>query len=382
MSIIDFNLDGLLQEAKDKSGLSDFGDQRFKTGLACLLETYSANDFTESSQKSLRRRMLDLLISRLQVEAAWQRNPEALNTPIKQPLFLTGLPRTGTSALFNLLANDSATRTLKLWEAHNPAPLADLKPGEEDPRYIKTKQYYDAMNAKSDFKKIHYMTADSAEECIFLTNHSFEDAAYGFEIFLEPYGEFFRSVEGAAQYQYHADLLRLLHSQRPASRWLLKAPSHLGHLDTITKLHSDSGIILTHRNPVEVVGSYCSMMMTVMPEQSKTDAKILGVRILDHLVDQVKKSMAARQQFNANRILDIHYNDIVSKPLDVVDQIYAHFSFPFSSQARESISQYIDDHPRGKHGAHNYDLSVFGLDKNKITERFAEYIDSYAIRMH
>ena len=180
MTNTEFSQEALLQEARDKTGLQDYGDEIFLSGLASLLETYQSNYFTERARKGLRRRMLDLLVSRLQVEDAWKRFPDTRSLPIKQPLFLTGLPRTGTSALLNVLANDPSTRELKLWEAHNPSPMQGLAEGEVDPRYLQVKAYYDHMNATSDFKKIHHMTADSAEECIYLTNHSFQDAAYGF----------------------------------------------------------------------------------------------------------------------------------------------------------------------------------------------------------
>ena len=166
MSDIDFDLATLLADARKTAGLDDFGSDDFFPGLEKLLETYERNNFTKAARKSLRQRMLDLLVSRLNVEAAWKRHPEVLDLPITRPLFLTGLPRTGTSALLNVLSNDPATRELKLWEAHNPSPLEGLAPGEEDPRYQQIKAYYDHMNATSDFKKIHYMTADSAEECI------------------------------------------------------------------------------------------------------------------------------------------------------------------------------------------------------------------------
>ena len=133
MSDIDFDLAALLAEARENAALEDFGSDDFLPGLESLLETYDSNNFTEASRKTLRRRMLDLLVSRLNVEDAWKRHPEVLDLHITRPLFLTGLPRTGTSALLNVLSNDPATRELKLWEAHNPSPLEGLAPGEEDP---------------------------------------------------------------------------------------------------------------------------------------------------------------------------------------------------------------------------------------------------------
>ena len=371
----------LLSEAIDTASFEDFGGDDFRPGLEKLLETYDRNCFTESARKSLRRRMLDLLVSRLCVEAAWKRHPEVLELPINQPMFLTGLPRTGTSALLNVLANDPATRTLKLWEAHNPAPLESLAPGEEDPRYVRIKQYYDHMNATSDFKKIHYMTADSADECIFLTNHTFQDAAYGFEVFFEPYATFYKTVERHSQYRYHADLLRLLHWQRPADRWLLKTPSHICHLDIIVKQHPSSSIIITHRNPLEVIGSYSSMMMAVTPQQTQTDPKEMGRRVLEHLGAQMDLSMKIRQSMNPERILDVQYVDLMDDTMAVVDGIYQQLSLPYPDTARRAIATYVDDHPRGKHGSHDYKLGEFGLTEQQVLDRFGNYIETYHIEV-
>ena len=381
MSNIDFDMHRLLIEAADKAGLEDFGREDFRPGLQKLLETYDSNHFSEASRKSLRRRTRDLLVSRLCVEDAWKRHPEVLNLPISQPMFLTGLPRTGTSALLNVLANDPATRTLKLWEAHNPAPLEGLAAEEEDPRYLRIKQYYDHMNATSDFKKIHYMTADSADECIFLTNHTFQDAAYGFEVFFEPYATFYKTVERRSQYQYHADLLRLLHWQRPADRWLLKTPSHICHLDIIVEQHPQCGIIITHRNPLEVIGSYSSMMMAVTPKQMQSDPREMGRRVLEHLGAQMDHSMATRENIRAERILDVQYVDFMQDSMAVVDGIYQHLSLPYPDATRQAIATYVDKHPMGKHGSHDYKLEEFGLTEQQVLDRFANYIDTYHIEV-
>jgi hypothetical protein len=326
--------------------------------------------------------MADLLQSRLQVEEAWKRHPQVLAETIKRPLFLTGLPRTGTSALLNVLANDPATRELKLWEAHNPAPLEGLEPGQEDPRYLQVKAYYEQMNASSDFKKIHYMTADSAEECIFLTNHSFQDAAYGFEIFLEPYASYYRDVDRRPQYEYHANLLRLLQWQRPADRWLLKAPSHLGHLDIILDLHPQAGVIITHRNPLEVVGSYSSMMMAVLPEQTQvTDPHEMGRRVLDDLGAQMDHAMAVRERLSPGQVVDVQYTDFISDTVAVVEDIYQQLDLPYTQDVQQLIASYVADHPRNKHGSHDYQLAQFGLTEQQVLDRFAHYIETYNIKV-
>lgn len=379
MSDVNFDMDTILAEAQQKTGLDDYGSDDFLPGLNALLQTYAGNDFTAAGQGASRSRVLNLLIARLNIEAAWKRQPEVLGLEIKKPMFLTGMPRTGTSALLNLLSNDPATRTLKLWEGLNPWPLENLQAGQEDPRYLAVKAGYEAMNKTSDFKKMHYTTADTPEECIHLTNHTFQDAQFGVEIFLEPYASYYCKVGRRPQYQYHADLLRLLQWQRPAERWLLKTPSHICHLDILVQQYPDCEIIITHRNPLNIIGSYCSLMMGVMPERKNADSHDLGQRVLNHLAGQMGHSMEIRKSISAERILDIQYNDFINDSQAVADGIYQHFSLPYSDATRQLIASYIADHPRGKHGSHDYQLEQFGLNEQQVLDRFAGYIDEFDI---
>lgn len=375
-----YDINTIIDEARVEAGLTDFGSDTFMPGLAALLETYAASDFTGKGHRSLRRRVVKLLIARLHIEDTWKKHPEIKELPIKNPMFLTGLPRTGTSALLNILSNDPATRTLALWEGYNPWPI-DLGEGEEDPRYLAIKAHYEKLNAVSDFKKMHHSSADNPEECIHLSNHTFQDAQFGFEVFMEPYATFYQQTERRTQYQYHADLLRMLHFQRPADRWLLKTPSHAEHLDIIVDMHPACEIIVTHRTPLQIIGSYCSLMTGVMPEHNGLDLHALGERVLEFLATQTDKCMAQRNTISSARILDLDFHDILDNPQDVVDSIYSHFKLPLPDGTREKIASYIADHPKGKHGSHDYKLQQFGLTENKVLDRFAGYIERFDIKV-
>jgi hypothetical protein len=375
----DLELEGLLTQARLQTGLSDFGAGDFLPGLQALLDTYGGNGFTAEAQQQLRGRLLNLLIARLNIEAAWTRHPESLALTVATPMFLTGLPRTGTSALLNVLANDPATRSLKLWEGLNPWPLENLEPGQQDPRYLGLKAYYDEANKSSAFSKVHYTTADTPEECIHLTNHTFQDAQFGFELFLEPYASYYRGADQAAVYRYHANLLRLLQWQRPGERWLLKTPAHVDRLDHLLHHHPDCRIIITHRNPLEVVGSYSSMMWALMPPRESADPGELGQRVLHHLARQMDTSMELRERIDPARILDIQYPDFVADASGVSEHIYRYFDMPYPESTRALIENHIASHPRGEHGSHDYQLDQFGLNEKQVLERFDGYIRAYDI---
>lgn len=379
MSEINFDIEGVLEDARQKTGLNDFGGDDFKEGLQKLLSTYDNNGYDEKGRKRSRRRVVDLLSARLRIEAAFKRHPEMHDIEIKRPMLLTGLPRTGTSALLNLLAADPAARPLKLWEGLNPDPVEGLKEGEEDPRYLAMKQFYEEMNKKSDFKKIHHTTADTPEECIHLLNHTFQDVQFGVETMMEPYGSWFQQHNKRDSYLYYGELLKMLQWQRPGERWLLKSPCHLWALDTLVEMFPDCSIIITHRNPLECITSYASMMAAMMPGRKDLDKTKLGPVVMEYLARKLEASLIARKKFGEERVVDIQFNDFVANPLATANKIYQYFELPMENEAKTAIESYASEHPMGQHGKHDYDLAEYGLNEDQILKRFGFYIDRFAI---
>ena len=372
--------ESVLASAEKKAGLSDFGGDDFREGLAVLMQTYSDNPHTEAGDRKNRKRVVDLLAARLRIEKAFALHPEIKAEKITRPVLLTGLPRTGTSALLNLLATDAEARPIKLWEGLNPEPLEGLQPGEEDPRYTSMKAFFDNMN--SDFDKIHATSADTPEECIHLLNHTFCDVQYGVETMMEPYASWFQQQDLTASYSYYADLLRMLQWQRPGGRWLLKTPGHLWALDTLVDLFPDSCIIITHRNPLECVTSYASMMAAMMTNREGFDATELGPIVLEYLARKMERSLQARDLLPESSVLDIQFNDFVADPVATAKKIHSYFDLPLSDETLANMCAYADEHPMGKHGKHDYKLAEFGLTETMILQRFDFYLQRFDVAMN
>lgn len=382
MSEINFALEGVLNEAKEKSGLSDFGNANFKQGLQVLLDTYDNNGYTEKGRYKSRKRIVDLLAARLRIENAFTLHPEIREEKITAPMLLTGLPRTGTSALLNLLAADSAARPLRMWEGFNPEPIEGLPKGTPDPRYEGMKAWEEKSRKENpDFAKIHSTSVDTPEECIHLLNHTFCDVQFGAEPLMEPYGSWFQEQVKKddlfkESYHYYADLLRMLQWQRPGERWLLKTPGHLWALDVLIDLFPDSSIIITHRNPLECVTSYASMMAAMMVNR-EFDKKQFGVVVMEYLANKMDHAMQVRNQTDDARFIDIQFNDFVNKPMTTAEKIYQHFNLPFGEAVQKNLQTYSDAHPMNKHGKHDYQLKEYGLTESMILERFSTYIETY-----
>jgi hypothetical protein len=377
---VDLSEAKLLADAVEGAGgLTDFGDERFREGLRVLLDTYEKAALKPGGRKRTRGRIVQLLVNRLKIEQAFKDHPEIRERRIEAPVYLTGLPRTGTSALFNLLGVDPASRPLLLWEGIFPDPLGkELGPGEEDPRLVGLRAYYDHMKQKDpEFDAIHFVDADGPEECVLLLAHAFCDVQMGVEPLLSPFREFFESADLRPSYAYYLDLLRLLDWQRPGERWLLKSPAHLWALDALVEQTPDACIIQTHRDPVEILGSYCSMIEALMAICESVDKEKLGASVLEHLARALERGMSARDTGDDARFFDLDYRRFVSDPISAVTEVYGYFGLPLGDATLGAMREYVASHPQRKHGKHEYSLEEYGLSPESIRERLGFYLDRF-----
>jgi hypothetical protein len=296
-------------------------------------------------------------------------------------MYLTGLPRTGTSALFNLLAIDAAARPLLTWEGMFPDPLGrPLAAGEEDPRLVGLRAYYARQRAKDpDFDRIHYVDADKPEECVLLLAHTFCDVQIGIEPLMSPYREWFEAQDLHAPYAYYRGLLQLLDWQRPGQRWLLKSPAHLWALDVLVELFPDCCIVQTHRDPLEILASYCSMMAALMSIRETFDKFELGRAVLDHLATALARGMRARDAADPSRFIDVDYRAFLREPMATVEEIYGYFGLALDGDSADTMRAHIAANPQSKHGRHAYSLAEYGLDEATVRARFAEYTSRFGL---
>jgi hypothetical protein len=381
VSGFEFSEERVLEEARRATGLSDFGGEDFREGLRVLLRTYAETaGFSEKGRQRNWRRLVQLLQNRLRVQQAFAQHPEIRRRQIRRPVVLTGLPRSGTSALFNLLACDPAARPLRLWEALFPWPLDDLAPGQPDPRRDAVEQHYArGREANPDFTRIHYVAADNPEECVLLMAHDFCDVQMGIEVVMEPYASWFLTQDFRRMYAYYADLLRLLDWQRPGERWLLKAPAHMWAIDALVATFPDVCVVWTHRNPLECTASICSMTASLMAGRERFDRKQLGPAVMEFYATSLDRGLSERERQDARRFFDVDYRRFVDAPLAVAADVYAHFGLPLPAEAAAAFEEHVRANPRGKHGAHRYALEEYGLTPERVRERFAGYIERFCL---
>ncbi len=373
----------LIAAAKQATGLENFGGEDFRPGLRALIETYQGYAFSEKGRKRNRRRLISLLSTRLQLEAQWKRHPELLDRPVKQPLVLTGLPRSGTSALFNLLAEDPLSRPIRLWETQFPYPpegWTEDRRGQPDPRRDAMEAYYAQGREKNpDFTRIHFASADTPEECVLIQAYSLAGVQLGTEVMMEPYGSWFRAQDQQPVYELERRILQLLDWQRPGERWLLKSPAHMWGIDALVRTFPDVGIVWGHRTPLRAIASMCSMTRTLMKTRLDLEPRKLGPLVMDFYATSLDRGLAARERLDRARFIDVTHDDFVSDSMGTVERIYRHFGLDLGGEARAAMEARVTSHPKDQHGRHDYGLVEFGLTVEEVEERFAPYVERFQL---
>lgn len=373
---VTFVADELIEEAIGQTGFNDFGDPPYREGLDVLLETYDKNIRDTDGRKRCRDRVVMQLATRLKCENAFKTIPEIAQQEITAPVFVTGLPRSGTSALLNLLVAAPDNRGLLQWECQFPDPWPDSQPGEEDVRYpFLVKALEETRN--SEFAKIHYIDADTPEECVLLHAYGFNGVQLGFEIMLEPYRSWLLAQDLETIYRYQKRQLQMLNWRNPGKHWMLKAPAHMWGINAILKVFPDARFVWCHRDPVAVTASINSMNKAVMGmyagDFSHLDQGEIGRAVMEWYAMSLEEGLRQRDQLSPDLFVDCSQREFVEQPMSIVQKVYDAFGLQLTEDARSAMQAHIDANPKGKHGKHQYDLAEYGLTRELIEERFSFY---------
>ena len=373
---VTFVAEELIREAQQQTGFDEFGEPSIREGLEVLLETYDRNILDPDGRKRCRERVVMQLATRLKCENAFRTITEIDKQEIVAPIFVTGLPRSGTSALLNLLVAAPENRGVLQWECQFPDPWPDTKPGEEDFRYPYLVKALDD-NRDSDFSKIHYVDADTPEECVLLHAYAFNGVQLGFEIMLEPYRSWLLAQDLVPLYQYQKRQMQMLNWRNPGKQWMLKAPAHMWAVDAILDVFPDARFIWCHREPVAVTASINSMNRAVMGmyagNHDHIDKSAIGHAVMEWYAMSLEKGLSEREQRDPSLFIDTSQSEFVSQPMAVVEKVYSGFGMELTDAARAAMHAHIDNNPKGKHGKHEYDVAEYGLTREIIEERFAFY---------
>lgn len=375
-------VDEILSAAQAQSGLTDIGDPAILEGLGILLEAYEMEArFTEAGMQRATGALVNTLVNRMRVEDWLKKHPALLEQPIEKPLFVFGLPRTGTTLTINLLHADPARRSLLRWEAFDSVPPPTPEELHAGPRFDKAQAAVDmALKYVPHISAIHHEDADSPTECQFAMTPSFCAQVYEAQACIPSYRDWFlHRASYLPAFRYEKRLLQLLQAHAPG-RWTLKNPWHPLYLNDLTTVFPDAQLAMTHRDPVDVVGSACSLIKAVRRMYSDhVDLELIGRQMVETFTLMIQRQNEYRDRHGEHAIFDIQYEDQLRDPIGQMKALYAHFDEPFTAAAETAMRAYLSGNPKGKHGTHEYSLEEYGLTKEGVRRHFRDYVERFRI---
>jgi hypothetical protein len=371
----------IIAKAQQATGLTDLGDSAVLRGLEELVRASNKEaHFSEAGAGRWEANLVGTLSNRLRIVDHLKRHPELLERAVEKPMFVFGLPRTGTTLTINLLSADPARRCLLRWEALNSVPPAKAGELHSDERYAAEQQRLDmSVKYAPQIAAIHYEDADSPTECQYAMALSFCSQIYESTANIPSYTRWFHDCDYLPAFRFHKQLLQLLQAEN-GGRWTLKNPWHPLFLDALTTVYPDAQLVMTHRDPVEVVGSACSLIRHVRPMFSDSvNLRDIAAQMIETFDLMIARQDAFRARHGTNAIYDIQYTDQLRDPIGEMRKLYAHFDEPFSVEARNAMERLHGEKPKGKHGTHHYSLEEFGLSESEVRAHFRDYCERYNV---
>jgi hypothetical protein len=377
-----FEMAGVLAEATRRAGgLTDFGDESFREPLRRLLEGLETEaKLSPAGRVAQWERVVGLLVNRLRQEEWVERHPEILEERIARPVVIVGFPRTGTTLLHRLVASDPGMNAVLWWECRNPAPFPGTRWGEPDPRIADAReQVRRILEAMPELAAIHPWDPEGPDEEIMLLENSFLSWTPESFADLPSFGAWRQQQDLAPAYAYLARQLQFLQWQkrragRRGDRWVLKTPFHLGYVDELFAAFPDARVVQTHRDPLQSVPSYASMVVALWKlGRDDVDPVVVGQRWTRKFREALYSCMAARDRRWNDRFIDVWYRDVARDPLGEVRRIYAFIGRELTPECERAMRRWVESHPREGRPPHEYTLEQFGFSEAGIEEYFAEY---------
>ena len=372
--------DALIEQAMKKTGLDRFDSDSYREGLDVLIADYNKNDHPEPLIQRMSGNLVQMLADRLSTTDYLAKRPELLDRSVARPLFVFGMPRTGTTLLSNLLACDPARRSALTWEIEEPVPPPTTATLKTDPRAIAKLAAEKAMlAAHPDMGKYYRNSAVYPNECMFFMMHDFKGLAYESRGKLPAYRDWLLSTDMTSTYQYHKRFLQLLQADAPG-HWNLKMPSHALWLETLLKIYPDAQLVWAHRDPFTATSSFCSILsMAHRGYTGKIDYEWLGEDCSYQAVLHLDRIMDTREKLGHDRIIDLHYADVTRDPMGAIRKLYADLGDTLSAEAEAAMLAWLAENPQGKFGKHEYALDQYRLSVENLTPRFERYLSQYDV---
>jgi hypothetical protein len=369
----------LFDAAVEQSGLSEFGAGDFREGLDVLLSSLERDsDLRPDADAAVVGDFTRRLVNRLEVEAWYAEHPEVNDVTVRGPVDINGLPRTGTTALADMLSLDPQFRCLRGWEQTQPVPPPVAGAEATDAR----RRAFEAMQAmrSDEDRSMHIMEIDATMEDTDVLGMAF----HGQQMMLPvpSYRDWWREADLTETYRTHRRVVKVLGSQCPPDLWLFKAPHHKFHLEAFVAAYPDVKFVMTHRDPAKVVPSYTSIVSSIMPPaDGQRDLQALGREICNHLRIGMEHAIAERARIGEDRFLDVHHRDLVGEPRATLRRVYDWLALDLDPEVEQTIYNWQEANRMGAQGTHRYTAEQFGLTVDQIRSDYDFYIRHFDVAL-
>ena len=374
-------VDRMLEEVAAEVCLDDFGDPSFRDGLdqlTCSVMTQA--EVNPIGQAAFEGQVKGALANRLRVVDWHARHPDVAREVVAAPIVIVGIPRTGTTALNQLLGCDRANRSLMGWEAGNSVPPPHADAFDTDPRFEAARERDSMLDlVNPGFKAIHYDPPDEPFECVVILAQHFHSALFPTMFTIPDYDEWMLAADARPAYGYHKQVLQVLQSEWPG-RWQLKTPHHGLAIDAVAATYPDARFVVTHRDPVKAVASVLSLVDSLSGTFTDVDHREyiashwprLMATICDRVVD-------FRERHPGTVFHDMAYRDLVDDPVAAIRAMYATFGDELDPEAAATMAAHAARSPQGAHGRHEYRLADFGLTRSDVEPSFERYLQQHDV---
>jgi hypothetical protein len=369
----------LLDRASEQSGLTDFGPGDFGEGLEVLIDSLEHDgDLDPAFDERVVGDFVRRLVNRLEVEQWYSEHPEVQDVTVRGPVDINGLPRTGTTALADMLSLDPQFRSLRGWEQTRPVPPPTPDHEQRDPRRMEA--LADQERRSADQAAMHIFEVDATMEDTELLGMAFHGQQMTLPV--PSYRRWWRHADLGPTYLYHRRVVKLLGSARPPDLWLFKAPHHKFHLQALADAYPDIRFVMTHRDPAKVVPSYTSLVSTIFPPAAgERDVRALGAEVSEHLREGMERGIQERSAIGEDRFLDVTHRDLVSDPKGTVRRIYDWLGLDLTDTVEQTIVDWQNEHRMGAAGTHRYTAEQFGLSVDQIRSDYDFYIRHFDVAL-